>query len=84
MCELGEDDRLDIWDVTIWMDDIFRVGPNSQDVSRKTSPDQKTYTYQMCNYFSFGADCKVAYNVEQNRTDTRFCNYCYYAWCGIK
>lgn len=38
----------------------------------------------MCNYFSFGADCKVGYKVEQNRTESRFCNYCNYAWCGLK
>ncbi len=77
-------DKLNIWDVTVTMDEMTRVGAGGRDESMKQSQGDKTFKYQMCNYYSIGQDVKVGYQVEQQRTGYRCCNYMCYGLCGFK
>lgn len=57
-------DKLNIFDVQIEMQDIWKVGEDRQDVSLKASKSDTILQLQMCNYWSMGECCKVGWQVE--------------------
>jgi hypothetical protein len=57
-------DKQNIWDISVEMSDIFRVGEQRQDQSLKKSTLDTTYEWPMCITFSMGDESQVGFYVE--------------------
>lgn len=82
--------KVDVWSLALALDnekgEIIEVNNAKMKIAMKDDQGNVINIYKrtFINYLSFGYDARVGFGFNKNRTSSRVCNKCLYAWEGLK